>query len=98
MIHREVFEKYAKAYPEQNSINPDTRESLFYYFDCKIDDKTKIYLSEDYYFCQNAGKIGYKTWVLPWVHLSHHGTYTYSGSFAESSILKYKIMNKEGDK
>jgi hypothetical protein len=102
MIHREVFEKFAKVYTEQNSLDPDTQTDLFYYFDCKIDPKTNIYLSEDWMFCQWADKIGYSTWVLPWIHLGHMGSYTYEGSFAAHSALNYELMqlkkqNKTGD-
>lgn len=91
MIHREVFEKFQKKYPEQMSIDPDTKEHLFYFFDCKIHPKTKHYLSEDYMFCEYAKDIGYKTWILPWVYLTHNGSYTYSGSFASAATLEYEL-------
>lgn len=92
MIHREVFEKFSEAYPEQNSFDPISQSDLFYYFDCKIDPETNVYLSEDYMFCQWASKIGYDTWVLPWVHLAHMGTYQYEGSFLEHSKFNYQVM------
>jgi hypothetical protein len=95
MIHREVFEKFAESYPEQNSFNPETQTDLFYYFDCKIDPETNIYLSEDYMFCQWASKIGYDTWVLPWIQLGHMGTYLHEGSFTEHSILNYELLQLE---
>lgn len=95
LIHREVFENFMKEYPEKMSIDPDTQKELFYFFDCEIDPKTKYYLSEDYLFCQKAGKIGYKTWVLPWVYLSHTGSYTFSGSFSETSKLRYELQKKK---
>lgn len=91
MIHKEVFDAFKKAYPEQMSIDPDTRTELFYYFDCKIDEKTKYYLSEDYMFCRYASKIGYDTWILPWITLGHSGFYEFSGSFEKYSNIHYKI-------
>lgn len=97
MVHREVFDKFKEAYPEQHSIEPESGEDLFYYFDCKIDPETKYYLSEDYMFCQYADKIGYSTWILPWINLSHNGTYTFAGSFAEDTAMYYElnVANKE---
>jgi hypothetical protein len=95
MIHREVFEKFAEVYPEQNTFDPDSKSDLFYYFDCKIDPKTNIYLSEDWMFCQWAAKIGYDTWVLPWIHLGHMGSYIYEGSFSAHSEFNYELMQLE---
>lgn len=95
MIHREVFEKFKDAYPEQNSKEPEKDEDIFYYFDCKIDPKSKIYLSEDFMFCDYARNIGYDTWALPWVYLSHSGTYTHKGSFADDSIMYYELYVKD---
>lgn len=92
MIHREVFNKFKKNYPDQMSFNPETKTDIFYYFDCKIDPETKIYLSEDYMFCQYAGKIGYDTWILPWINLCHTGSYMFQGSFSEDAKM-YHIIN-----
>lgn len=43
---------------------------------------SKRYLSEDYMFCYNLEKIGLKTWLCPWMHLQHVGSYTFGGSLA----------------
>jgi hypothetical protein len=93
MIHKEVFEAFKKKYPEQASIHPNNKTDLFYYFDCKIDPKTKIYLSEDYMFCQYAKKIGYVTWALPWLNFTHSGSYTFRGNFLEDAKMYYEINN-----
>ena len=46
-----------------------------------IDEKaSKRYLSEDYQFCYDLQKIGLKTWLCPWMMLSHVGTYVFAGS------------------
>jgi hypothetical protein len=95
MIHREVFERFTEAYPEQNSREAEIDDNLFYYFDCKIDPKTNIYLSEDWMFCQWAAEIGYETWVLPWIHLGHMGAYLYEGSFAAHSAFNYELLQLE---
>lgn len=98
MIHRKVFEDFKKAYPEQSSIHPETKQEVFYYFDCKIEPNTKYYLSEDYMFCQYASKIGHKTWVIPWVYLTHTGSYTFSGSFEKNSRMYYEVLMAKKDK
>lgn len=41
------------------------------------------YLSEDYNFCYSAQKLGLKTWLCPWMKLTHTGTYTFGGSLAD---------------
>lgn len=89
LIPREVFTKYKEAYPEL-SYKPDhtrtesfdgTRE-IVAYFDCSIDPETRRYLSEDYFFCWNARKIGIKVHMCPWIQLQHVGTYIFRGSMA----------------
>jgi glycosyltransferase involved in cell wall biosynthesis len=35
------------------------------------------YLSEDYWFAVRAAEVGCKTWILPWIKLSHTGNYVY---------------------
>jgi hypothetical protein len=37
-------------------------------------------LSEDYFFCWNARKIGIKVHMCPWMQLSHVGSYIFRGS------------------
>ena len=94
MIQRNVFERFAAAYPHL-SYKPDhvrtehfdgSRE-IVAYFDCPIDPKTKRYLSEDYMFCQYARNAGMKVWLCPWMKLAHMGTYIYSGSLADLAVL-----------
>lgn len=94
MIHRSVFEKFKEAYPEQHYLQTTTRKPMVAYFDCKIDPDDNTYLSEDYMFCRWAKKIGIKTWVLPWLELSHMGTYNYEASFVDHSIMKKSLMDK----
>lgn len=95
MIHRKVFERYAKAYPNL-SYKPDhvrtehfdgTRE-ITAFFDCVIDPTSKRYLSEDYMFSQYARGIGIKIWLCPWIHLGHVGTYTFGGSLQALAAIQ----------
>jgi len=89
LIPRSVFARYKEAYPEL-SYKPDhirtenfdgTRE-IMAYFDCTIDPDSRRYLSEDYFFCWNARKIGIKVHMCPWMNLQHVGSYIYRGSMA----------------
>ncbi len=43
---------------------------------------TKRYLSEDYFFSQMIRKAGGKIWLLPWMQLSHVGSFVFGGSLA----------------
>jgi hypothetical protein len=89
LIPRTVLEKYAKAYPEYSykpdhvrTENFDGSREITAFFDCGIDPETKRYLSEDYFFCHNARKIGITIHMCPWMQLQHVGSYIYRGSMA----------------
>ena len=94
MVQREVFERYAVAYPELR-YKPDhvrtehfdgTRE-ITAFFDCVIDPATKRYLSEDYMFSQYARNIGIDIWLCPWMQLKHVGSYTFGGSLSAMAAI-----------
>jgi hypothetical protein len=48
---------------------------------------SKRYLSEDYYFCANARKLGLHVWLCPWMKLQHAGSYVFGGSLADLAQL-----------
>lgn len=94
LIPRSVFEKYAKAYPEYSykpdharTANFDGSREIMAYFDCGIDPETRRYLSEDYFFCQNARKAGIAIHMCPWIELQHIGSYMFRGSMAALAVL-----------
>lgn len=86
LTRREVFEKFAAAYPD-NWYNPDHNRSaafdgsrkIYQYFQAEIERKHNRYLSEDYWFCQKAREMGESVWLAPWMKIRHHGTYIYGG-------------------
>lgn len=94
LIPREVFEKYDEAYPEY-SYKPDHirtdnfngEREIMAYFDCAIDPESKRYLSEDYFFCRNASKVGIKIHMCPWLVLQHVGTHVFSGTMSALAQL-----------
>lgn len=96
MIHRKVFEKMVDSFGEMMEYKPDHSRTEHFdgsrmihaYFDCKIDPETKRYLSEDYYFSQNARKIGIDVWLCPWMNLAHTGMYIYQGNLGRMAQLQ----------
>lgn len=84
MIKREVIEKMVLAYPElhiknDSSINPDLNKHCYAFFDTHIDETDNRYLSEDYFFCRLAQKLGLKIWLHRDIKLNHVGSYTFEG-------------------
>jgi hypothetical protein len=45
--------------------------------------KSKRYLSEDYWFSQKCQELNVKTFLCPWMKLSHMGTFVFAGSLAD---------------
>jgi len=94
LIPREVLEKYAAAYPELKYKPDHTRSESFdgsheitAFFDCEIDPTSRRYLSEDYFFCRNARKIGIKIHMCPWMELQHVGNYIFRGSMGAIAAI-----------
>ena len=94
LIPRETLEKYAEAYPELKYIpdhartaNFDGTNEITAFFDCEIDPDSRRYLSEDYFFCRNATKIGLKVHMCPWMELTHVGSFIFKGSLGAVSAL-----------
>lgn len=90
MIKRECFEKYRKYFEDAGdsimyrpdhvrSAEFDGSREIGMYFQAAIDPKTKRYLSEDYWFCQNLRKFGAKVALCPWMRLTHVGSYIFGG-------------------
>ena len=94
MITKDAMNKFAEKYPQYN-YKPDhvrtehfegSREIMMY-FQAEVDPESKRYLSEDYWFCQKAQKIGLKTWFCPWMKMQHVGTYIFGGSLADLASI-----------
>lgn len=105
LIPREVFEKYEKAYPHLRYVpdhartkNFDGSREITAFFDCEIDPDSKRYLSEDYFFCRNATKIGINLHMCPWIELQHVGSYIFRGSLpAVASLGMSMTVSKESN-
>jgi hypothetical protein len=98
MIKRNAIERLTKAFPdlqyrnkktcELHRINP---ENLYLLFDCRKDDETHDYLSEDYAFCDLWRKIGGEVWADLESRLTHWGNYAFQGDYQ----LHFEQMNKK---
>jgi len=93
MVKREVFPKFAEAFPHLRykpdhvgQANFDGSRYIHAYFDTLIDTidsptggGSDRYLSEDYMFCQLWRKLGGQIWLCPWMRADHIGTYHFRG-------------------
>lgn len=99
LIKREVFDNFAKAYPQywytpdhNRSASFDGSKKIFQYFQAEIEPNKNRYLSEDYWFCQKAREAGQTVWMAPWMMLRHHGSYIYSGSIpAMATVINHRV-------
>jgi len=77
MIRRDVFGAMKTMWPEHN-YRPDDDEQAGDYHDWfRIGVRSGRYLSEDYYFCQLAAELGYKTYLDPSIMVVHYGQMSY---------------------
>lgn len=94
MVRRKTFEKFQEAYPQYmyrpdhvRTAQFDGSRKIMMFFQAEIDPESERYLSEDYWFCQKARKIGLKTWFCPWMQTKHIGTMVYGGSLAALATI-----------
>ena len=79
---KKVIQDFFINYPEKIGKEYDG-STEYVCFETMLDQETKIFLSEDYFFCNMVKKIGYKVWLLPYINLNHLGTTTFSGNFTD---------------
>jgi hypothetical protein len=95
MIRRDVFGAFRSMWPEHDYINDDDEQAGVYHdwfktgvFRKQGDDPRKPgrYLSEDYYFCQEAALLGYKTYLDRNILTQHVGKMSYPTK--DESLIK----------
>lgn len=98
MVKREVFSKFAEAYPNLKykpdhvgQAHFDGSRYIHAYFDTVIDPVSERYLSEDYMFCQWWRNIGGKIYLCPWMKTQHIGTYAFTGDMPKVAELTGKL-------
>lgn len=111
MISRNVFDTFKAAFPQFRYKPDHNRSEHFKgdryihaYFDTVIDSEEYLgevstnsdrYLSEDYFFCQFARKIGFKIHLCPWMKLSHMGSYVFNGSMQSLANLEFAAHGED---
>lgn len=89
----------AQVYLDRIRQTPNKTQEILGEYDAAYGKSSKRYLSEDFWFCQRVSEIGCRTWMCPWMNLSHMGSYNFSGSLmdlaragvsgtADASIIK----------
>ncbi len=89
MLQKSALQKMIKKYPELNYARVHQSDdvlraspSRFALFNCLIDEKTGIYLSEDYSFCRRWTDIGGEIWIDLESRLTHIGPISFNGNVA----------------
>jgi hypothetical protein len=101
LIKREVFDilmyKHADLKYRNNVAGYQTKggDDYFYtLFDTAIDEKSKVYLSEDYLFCKRWNETGGECWLDLTICLNHTGSIDYKGAFG-TTIGELDVLNKD---
>lgn len=89
MIKKNVFTSLKYKYPELSYKNnvagyhtEDTKDNFYTFFDTVIDPESRVYLSEDYYFCNLWRNCGGELWIDLNTNLNHCGVFDYIGCLA----------------
>ena len=77
LIERKVFDDMKKYYANDWFLYEGKQMYLF--FDTAIEEDTRVYLSEDYFFIRRWRKMGNFAWIDPTIGLTHSGYYTFDG-------------------
>ena len=101
LIKREVFDILMYKHKELKYVNNVAgyhtygADDYFYtLFDTAIDEKSRVYLSEDYLFCKYWNETGGDCWLDLSICLNHTGSIDYKGAFG-LSIGELDTLNKD---
>ena len=82
-----VFEKLkniSKSYKNLEKEENSNDDVIFEFFSSSVDDETKEFLSDDYFFCEKWRSIEGTVWAAPWVQAVCSGSHSFRGSFAHT--------------
>tara|TARA_B100001057_G_C22845207_1_gene948738 strand:- start:65 stop:1063 length:999 start_codon:yes stop_codon:yes gene_type:complete len=104
MIKKQVIETMMYKFPElqyRNNVagyheNDKIEEYFYTLFDTCIDSKSKVYLSEDYLFCQRWLECGGDLWLDLSTNLNHTGTMEFRGCLS-LNINSVDTMNQDAE-
>lgn len=81
LIARGVFDKFRAAYPQylyRPDCGPyDGSREIMQYFQAEIDQESRRYLSEDFWFSKRCAALGIRTWLCLWMKLRHAGSFIF---------------------
>ena len=77
LIERKVFNDMKNYYGNDWFLHEG--KQMYMFFDTAIEEDTKVYLSEDYFFIRRWRKMGNFAWIDPTIGLTHSGYYTFDG-------------------
>lgn len=87
MIHRSVLLKMNESHPElRYRVEGSPASERYALFNCLIDERTGLLLSEDYSFCRRWTALGGEIWVDLKSKLDHTGQMTFHGDL--SALLR----------
>lgn len=82
LIHKNIFKKLIPNTKKIRSANFGKNSGWYYeFFKTDVSEEDSMFLSEDWYFCEQVQKIGEKIFLRTDINLGHIGTYLYSGDF-----------------
>ena len=91
MVKRTVYEKMMEVFPERwyepRGDSAAIGGPVHNFFRADVNPDTHDYDSEDYWFCKEARKVGFKVWVWPCARTSHMGTYTFHANLMANAAL-----------
>ena len=93
LIERKVFEKLKSVYANDWYLYEDKKHYLF--FDTAIEEKTRAYLSEDYFFTRRWLSTGGFAWIDPTIGLTHTGYYRFEGGPLAFPSIKQDTTEEE---
>jgi hypothetical protein len=101
LIKREVFDILMYKHEDlkyKNNVagyHSDGAMDYFYtLFDTAIDEKSRVYLSEDYLFCKRWIETGGECWMDLSICLNHTGSIDYKGAFG-TTVGELDVLNKD---
>ena len=90
IIHRKVFDKLIKDYPEMHikyhgtEIKEIHSKYMYNFWDTTFDSKKGLWKGEDLSFCDLARKAGFKLYANLASETIHHGTWGWKGKFGDT--------------
>lgn len=89
-VFTERYKCYSYLPDHARSDAFDGSREIMQFFHSEIHPEHRIYLSEDYWFCEKLRDIGMKIWFCPWMsdNLQHVGSHIFSGSLSAMSDAK----------